>query len=90
MKLSELKKMARSQEFDFARVLRVHSSLYRLSSGIPETTSPAYFNSMYSLLAFCVIPDHRQHIEYVGVTRQWSFGSLRTFDVISVWVKPKF
>lgn len=89
MKLSELKKLAREQDFNFSRVSRVHSSLYRLANSIPETGSPAYFDSMYSLLAYAVMPDHRQHLEYVSVTKQWSFGSLRTFDVVSVWIKPK-
>lgn len=88
MKLSDLRKIARSQNFDFSRVSRVHSSLYRLASDIPETGSPAYFNSVYSLLAYVTLSENQIAVLSIGNTHQYSFYQIRRFDVLSVHIRP--
>ena len=87
MKLSELKKLAREQDFNFNRVTRIHSSLYRLASGIPETTTPAYFDSITSILTLVTSDYDRLHFERVSNTQQWSLWAIRNFDVFRVTLK---
>lgn len=88
MKLSELRQIARNQGFNFNRVSRVHSSLYRLSNDIPETGSPAYFDSMASLLAYTCLPENQIAVLFIGSTKQYSFYGIKTFDVLSVHIRP--
>jgi len=84
MKLSQLRQIARSQGFNFKRVSRIHSSLYRLASDMPETKSAVYFDSMHSLLAFVSLPTERVAVLSAGTTCQYSFYSFKRFDVLSV------
>lgn len=88
MRLSELRKLAMAQGFDFTRVSRVHSSLYRLAISIPETSSPVFFDSMHSLLSYVCLPENQIAVLSIGTTRQYSFYQIKTFDVLSVHLKP--
>ena len=84
MKLSELKKIAREQDFNFSRITRVHSSLYRLASDIPETSEPRFFDSMSSVLLYATCPLSALRLEVIGTTKQRGFYFFRQYQVINV------
>jgi hypothetical protein len=81
MKLSELNDLARKADFDQRRITRIHSSLYRLSSGIPETSNPVYFNSKWS--ALYSVFNGMESAYIVGYTRQYVFSSWQDLPVFS-------
>jgi hypothetical protein len=81
MKLAELNALARKSGFDQRRIQRIHSSLYRLSSGIPEQNTPTYFSSKWS--ALYSVFNGLESAYVVGYTKHFCFGSWQTVPVFS-------
>jgi len=79
MKLKDLNTMARRANFDWRRIHRIHSSLYRLSAGIPEKNEPIFFTSKWGCLYASLYGLEDAYV--VSSTEQFCFGSWQTMPV---------
>ncbi len=79
MKLKELNQQARCAGFDSRRITRVHSSLYRLASGIPERSEPTYFSSKWACLYAALYGLDDAFV--VSNTDQYVFNGRKKFNV---------
>jgi hypothetical protein len=77
MRLKELNKLARG--FDFNRITRIHSSLYRLDYVVPVRYSASYYASKTDALYAALFG--AENFWVVGHTTQISFGHWGRFPV---------
>jgi hypothetical protein len=79
MRLKELNRLALSQDFDFNRITRIHSGLWRLDYEVPVKWTPSYYASKSDALYAALIGV--EDFEIAGYTTQFIFWNWKKLPV---------